>query len=48
MKALPSYTVSYTHAQRVRICRHNTDLVHVNGHDKIIPVIFSQTLYKAP
>ena len=27
---------------------HNTDLVHVNGHDRIIPVIFSQALYKAP
>jgi len=37
----------YTHAQRVRICCHNTDLVHVNGHDRIILVIFSQALYKA-
>ena len=26
---------------------HNTDLVHVNGHDRIILVIFSQALYKA-
>ena len=32
----------------VRICCHNTDLVHVNGHDRIILVIFSQALYKAP
>jgi len=31
-----SYTVNYTHAQRVIICCHNTDLVHVNGHDRII------------
>ena len=45
---VPSYTVNYTHAQRVRICRHNTDLVQVNGHDRIIFVIFSQALYKAP
>jgi len=44
----PSYTVNYTHAQRVTICCHNTDLVHVNGHDRIILVIFSQALYKAP
>ena len=36
------------HAQRVTICCHNTDLVHVNGHDRIILVIFSQALYKAP
>jgi len=48
MKALPSYTVNYTHAQRDRICCHNTDLVHVNGHDRIILVIFSQALYKSP
>ena len=27
---------------------YNTDLVHVNGHDRIILVIFSQALYKAP
>jgi len=30
------------------ICCHNTGLVHVNGHDRIILVIFSQALYKAP
>ena len=46
MKAL--YTANYTHAQPVRICCHNTDLVHVNGHDRTITVIFSQALYKAP
>ena len=46
--AVPSYTVNYTHAQRVRIYCHNTALVHVNGHDGIILVIFSQALYKAP
>ena len=44
----PPYTVNYTHAQQVRICCHNTDLVHVNGHDRIILVIFSEALYKAP
>jgi hypothetical protein len=32
----------------VRMCCHNTDPVHVNGHDRIILVIFSQALYKAP
>ena len=31
----------------VTICCHNTDLVHVNGHDRTILVIFSQALYKA-
>ena len=33
---------------KVRICCHNTHLVHVNRHDRIILVIFSQALYKAP
>ena len=62
-KALPSYTVNYTHAhahahthahahahthtQWVRICCHNTDLVHANGHDRINLGFFSQALYKA-
>jgi len=46
-KALPSYTVNFIHAQRVRICCHNTDLVHVNAHNRNILVIFSQALYKA-
>ena len=27
---------------------YNTDLVHVNEHDRIILVIFSQALYKFP
>jgi len=53
MKALlpaevPSYTVNYTHAKRVRICCHNTELVHINRHDRTILGIFSQALYKAP
>ena len=38
--AVASYTVNCTHAQRVRICCHNTDLVHISGHDRIIVVIF--------
>jgi len=45
---MPPYTVNYTHAQQVTICCHNTELVHVNGHDRMILVIFSQALYKAP
>jgi len=26
----------------------DTDIVHVNGHDRIILVIFNQALYKTP
>jgi len=47
MKAVSSYTVNYTHTQQVTICCHNTDLVHVNRHNRIIFVIFSQAPYKA-
>ena len=32
----------------VQCCCHNTDIVRGNGHDRIILVIFSQALYKAP
>jgi hypothetical protein len=46
---LPSYTVNYTHTQnRSEYAAINTDLVHDNRHDRIILVIFSQALYKAP
>ena len=49
-RTVPPYTVNCTHAQQITIflCCHNTDLVHVNGHDRTILVIFSQALYKAP
>ena len=43
-----TYSELHTRAQWVRICCHNTDLVHANVHDRIILVIFSQALYKAP
>jgi len=45
---VPSLTVNYKHSQPVTICCHNTDHIHVNGHDRIMLVIFSQALYKAP
>jgi len=40
--------VMAAYAVTVNICCHNSDLVHVNGHNRIILVIFSQALYKAP
>ena len=33
-----SYIVNYTHAQWVRICCHNTNLVHVNGRNRTTPL----------
>jgi len=47
-KAVSSYTVNYTHAQRVTICCHDTDLVHVNGHDRIILVILAKHCTRRP
>ena len=48
---------THTHTHTTHITHHthttgqnmlpNTDLVHANGHDRIILVIFSQALYKA-
>ena len=39
---------SYTHVQRVRICCHNTDLVHVNGHNRTIIVILAKHCARLP
>jgi len=36
---------SELHTCTIKLYRHNTDLVHVNGHDRIILVIFSQALH---
>jgi len=36
------FLLYYTHAQRVRICYHNTDYVHINGHDRTILVILAK------
>ena len=44
----PSYTVNYTQAQRVIICCHNTDHVHVNGHDRNIFVILAKHCKSLP
>ena len=44
----PSYTVNYTQAQRVRICCHNTDLVHVKGHNRTTLVILSKNCTRLP
>ena len=45
---LPLYTVQYTHTRTtVTICCHNTDYVHINGHDRTFTVIFIQALYRA-
>jgi len=41
------FTVYEGTALLVTICCHNTDSVHVNGHDRTILIIFIQILYKA-
>ena len=37
-----------THAQRVTICCHNTDYVHVNGHDTAIFIILAKQCTRLP
>ena len=46
--SVPSIRVNCTHAQRVTICCHNTDLVHVNEHDKIVLVILAKRCTRLP
>jgi len=38
----------HTHAQRVTICCHNTDYVHVKGHDKTFTVILAKYCTRLP
>jgi len=47
-KTVPPCTVNYTHAHRVRFCCHNTDHVHVNGHDRTIFVISAKYNTRLP
>ena len=41
-------TVNCIHTQPVTICCHNTDHVHVNGHDRIIFVILAKHCTRLP
>ena len=36
------YLERHTHTHRVTICCHNTDLVHINGHDRTVTVILAK------
>jgi len=42
------YIVNYTHAHRVRLCCHNTDYVHVKGHDRAIFIILAKHCTQLP
>jgi len=37
-----------THTHQGQICCHNTDYVHVNGHDRTITVILAKHCIKLP
>ena len=37
-----------THTNHGQICCHNTDYVHVNGHDRTITVILAKHCIKLP
>ena len=40
-QAYDLHTVHITHALRVSICCHNTDYIHIYGHDRTVLVILS-------
>ena len=42
------HTVHYTHTHHGQICYHNTDYVHINGHDRTIIVILDQHCIQLP
>ena len=46
-QSVPLYTVQHTHAPG-QICCHNTDYVHINGHDRTITVILAKHCIKLP
>ena len=41
-------TLCSTHAHHRQICCHNTDYVHMNGHDRTITVILSKHCIELP
>jgi len=54
---MPLYTVQYTHSPTLhcaihthhgQICYHNTDYVHMNGHDRTITVILANYCINLP
>jgi len=54
---VPLYPVQYTHTASLhcaihthhrQICCHNTDYVHINGHDKTITVILAKDCIELP
>jgi len=47
---VPLYTVQYTHTHthQGQICCHNTDYVHINGHDRTITVIVVKHCIELP
>ena len=46
--AAHSFLYSELHTQPVTICCHNTELVHVNGHDRTITVILAKHCTRLP
>ena len=41
-------TLCSTHTHHEKICCHNTDYVHINGHDRTINVILAKRCIKLP
>jgi len=47
-KSYKNDSIVFVDMDKVGVTAAYSDLVHVNGHDRIILVIFIQALYKAP
>ena len=46
--ALSREALCSTHTHHEQICCHNTDYVHVNGHDRTITVILAKHCIRLP
>ena len=48
MCVLPSLERQYTHKHHGHTCCHNTDYVHINGHDRTITVNLAKHCIELP
>ena len=48
MSVLWQHRMCSTHTRHRQICCHNTDYLHVNGHDRTITVILAKHCIKLP
>jgi len=47
-ECLSTLCSTHTHTHHGQICCHNTDYIHINGHDRTIPVILAKHCIDLP